>query len=106
MPGHIEADDLYSAGLTGLVTAAKNFKDCKSRTFCGYAITRIRGAILDELRKQDFLSRGARAKARHFSQVIARLEQELDGPPYEESICKEMNLTPHQLAKLEEEVRR
>ena len=105
LPGHIEADDLYSAGLTGLVNAAKNLKKSKSRTFYSYAITRIRGAILDELRKQDFLSRGTRTKARQLSQTINKLEQEFDGPPDEESICREMNLTPHQLAKLEDEVR-
>jgi RNA polymerase sigma factor FliA len=105
LPSHIEADDLYSAGLTGLVIAARNLQDSKSRTFCSYAITRIRGAILDELRKQDFLSRGGRTKARRYNLAISKLEQEFDGPPDDASLCKELNLTAQQLAKLEDDVR-
>lgn len=105
LPSYIEADDLYSVGLTGLVAAARNCHDFKKESFPGYAAIRIRGAIMDELRRKDSLSRGARTKAKCLDIAISKLEQEFHGRVNQESICHELNITSDELAELVEEVR-
>jgi RNA polymerase sigma factor for flagellar operon FliA len=75
VPGHIDADDLRSIGLTGLVSAVRRFNPVQGRTFAGYAAMRIRGAMLDELRRLDSCSRRARARARQLKATTQELEQ-------------------------------
>ena len=62
LPSNVETEDLYSIGLTGLVAAARNYRRSQERTFAAYAAIRISGAILDELRRTDWLSRAADRK--------------------------------------------
>jgi RNA polymerase sigma factor (sigma-70 family) len=57
LPNTIEADELHSIGLSGLVEAARKYQPSREGSFAGYAATRIRGAIQDELRRQDSMSR-------------------------------------------------
>ena len=64
LPGHVSRDDLTSAGLTALVQAARSYDEERGVPFTRYAATRIRGAILDELRGIDWASRSVRRRAR------------------------------------------
>ena len=75
LPPHIDADDLHSMGVMGLIAASQRYVPQEGRTFAGYAYTRIRGAILDELRRLDWCPRRTRAKARKIKDAIAELEQ-------------------------------
>ena len=75
LPPHIDADDLHSMGVIGLIAAAQRYIPQEGRTFAGYAYTKIRGAILDELRRLDWCPRRTRAKARKIKDAITELEQ-------------------------------
>ena len=77
LPSKIETDELYSIGVTGLVAAARNYRASRESSFASYATTRIRGAILDELRRMDWMSRATRSKAKRLGSAISKLEQEL-----------------------------
>jgi RNA polymerase sigma factor FliA len=79
LPACIEAEDLYSVGVTGLVVAARNYRSAQAGSFAAYAATRIRGAILDELRRQDWMSRASRSKAKRLGSALTRLEQAQGG---------------------------
>jgi RNA polymerase sigma factor for flagellar operon FliA len=105
LPSTIEADDLYSIGVTGLVAAARNYRPDQERSFGSYANTRIEGAILDELRRMDYMSRGNRAKAKRLGCAISKLEQEQGGNIRRGSLCAEMQMTEQELAELQEDVR-
>jgi RNA polymerase sigma factor FliA len=105
LPQTVEADELYSIGVTGLLAAVRNYSPSKSASFASYASTRIRGAILDELRRSDWMSRGKRSKAKQLSTAISKLEQERGGIVCEEDLCTEMQLTAGELAELQDEVR-
>jgi len=105
LPSTIEADDLYSIGVTGLVAAARNYQPAQERSFGSYATTRIQGAILDELRRMDCMSRSNRSKAKRLGNAISKLEQEQGGSISQISLCTEMHLTEAELAGLQEDVR-
>jgi len=105
LPSTIEIDDLYSVGVTGLVAAARNYRPAQERSFGSYANTRIQGAILDELRRMDCMSRINRAKAKRLRSAISKLEQEQGGNVCQVSLCTEMRLTEEELEELQEDVR-
>jgi RNA polymerase sigma factor FliA len=105
LPNKIEAEDLYSVGVTGLVSAARNFRPSQFGSFSSYATTRIRGAILDELRRMDWLSRATRSKAKRLGSVISRLEQESGGAVNHKVLSKELQMTEDELRELMEEIR-
>src|SRR5580700_6046490 len=105
LPSSVETEDLYSIGVTGLVAAARNYGRSQERAFAAYAAIRISGAILDELRRTDWMSRANRSKARRLSSAISKLEQEQGGSISQESLCAEMQMTEDELADLMEEVR-
>ena len=79
LPHTVEAEELYSAGVTGLVAAARNHRAAQASTFAAYAATRIREAILDELRRQDCMSRSGRTKAKRLASALSRLEPQQAG---------------------------
>ncbi len=81
MPRHAVRDDLVSAGMIGLAQAARSFDGSRGVPFHRYAGTRIKGAMLDELRSQDWASRPVRAKARHMAQAADRLTAGLGRAP-------------------------
>lgn len=97
LPQYADAEELCSVGLTGLIAAVKNYRPDMAATFKSYAMLRIRGAILDELRKMDLLPRVSRMKWRHLQQIVSDLEQRLGRVPTQGEIAKEMNLTEQQL---------
>jgi RNA polymerase sigma factor FliA len=105
LPSAIEIDDLYSIGVTGLVAAARNYRPAQERSFGSYANTRIEGAILDELRRMDCMSRINRAKAKRLRSAISKLEQEKGGNVCQVSLSAEMHLTEEELEELQEDVR-
>ena len=77
LPTHIDADDLYSVGITGLLAAVRKFDPQQGCTFASYAAMRIRGSILDELRRMDWCPRRARARSRKLKETIVDVEQKL-----------------------------
>jgi RNA polymerase sigma factor for flagellar operon FliA len=62
LPSSVDRDDLYGVGMLGLITAADSWDPTRGLKFSTYAYTRVRGAMLDDLRKADFLPRGRREK--------------------------------------------
>jgi RNA polymerase sigma factor FliA len=81
LPGHVDRDDLVSAGLLALVQAGRAFDAAAGVPFGAYARTRIRGAILDELRAADWAPRGVRARARAVSRAEEALRLRLGRAP-------------------------
>lgn len=92
LPPHIDADDLYSVGVTGLIAAVRKYDPEQGNTFAGYAATRIRGAVLDELRRLDWCPRRARARARKLKEAINELEQRIGHTASEDEICEDLGI--------------
>jgi len=92
IPGRVERDDLLGWGIIGLISAADSWDASRGLKFSTYAYPRIRGAILDELRRLDFLPRGRRERLRELERIVARLEQERGMPPAPEEIAHEMGI--------------
>lgn len=105
LPQAIEAEELYSVGVTGLVVAARNYRAAQAGSFAAYASTRIRGAILDELRRLDWMSRSGRSKAKRLGSTLARLEQEQGGAIAPEALCAELQMSEDELQDLMDEMR-
>ncbi len=105
LPAHVDADDLYSVGITGLLAAVRKYDPSQNTTFAGYASMRIRGAILDELRRMDWCPRRARAKAKKIKESINVVEQRLKRTATEEEVRAELGLTSKEYAKWLEEAR-
>jgi RNA polymerase sigma factor for flagellar operon FliA len=99
LPSHIDADDLHSVGVTGLIAAVRKYDPAQGSTFPGYATMRIRGAILDELRRMDWCPRRARARARKLKEAINALEQRLGRVAKEEEIRTDLGLTEKEFAR-------
>ena len=87
LPDHVQIEDLVGAGLVGLTEAASRFDPDREERFVGYATMRIRGAILDELRRSDFLPRGRRERVRELDAAVERLEQQHGAPPTPEQLA-------------------
>lgn len=92
LPASVEVDDLIQAGLIGLLDAAKNFDDTQGAQFETYAIQRIRGSILDELRQADWLPRNVRKNLRRIETAVAKLEQEFGRAPRESELAARLDV--------------
>ena len=92
LPASVHVDDLIQAGLLGLLDAAKNFDDTQGAQFETYAIQRIRGSILDELRQADWLPRNVRKNLRRIEAAISALEQRLGRTPRENELASELGV--------------
>ena len=99
LPAHVDADDLYSVGVTGLLAAVCRYNPEQHQTFAGYATTRIRGAVLDELRRLDWFPRRARAKARRIKNAIAELEQKHGRVPDDAELATHLELSPTEMKR-------
>lgn len=97
VPGGLDRDDLYGIGMLGLVAAADAWEPDRGLQFSTFAYTKIRGAILDELRKSDFLPRGRREKLRELDAVVQRLEHERGAPPSPEDLAEELGVAPEEV---------
>ncbi len=93
LPGGIERDDLYGWGMVGLVNAADSFEPGCGLKFSTYAYSKIRGAILDELRRSDFLPRGRRERVRELDRVVAELAHRTGVAPSPEEIARELGVS-------------
>jgi len=93
LPGHVDNADLISYGLTGLIAAIERFDLDREIKFETYAITRIRGAIIDELRSLDWVPRSVRARARDIERANQKLEARLQRAPTDEEMAGELGIT-------------
>ena len=99
-PQSVETDDIYGIGVQGLVLAVNNFDGSKGRSFGGYAALRIKGALLDELRRIDCLPRSSRAKAKSLQATIEKLEGRYKRPVTEDEVRDELGLRKDQYQAL------
>ena len=97
LPPNIEQADLVSYGIFGLIDAIEKFDLERAIKFETYAISRIRGAIIDELRSIDWIPRSVRYKAREVERAYAALEAKLHRTPTEPEVADEMGITLDEL---------
>ncbi|HEV3072249.1 MAG TPA: RNA polymerase sigma factor WhiG [Solirubrobacteraceae bacterium] len=97
LPPHVEEADLVSYGLVGLISAIERFDLGREIKFETYAITRIKGAIIDELRAMDWVPRSVRARAREIERVNAKLEHRLQRAPTDQEMADELNVSVSEL---------
>ena len=105
LPSHVNGDDLYSAGLVGLLNAVRRFDAKGGSSFESYARVRIRGAILDELRRLDWVPRSVHDKARKVEQTMHDLTQRQGGVPTDIEVARALNLSLDEYNELLEEIR-
>ncbi|MNR86185.1 RNA polymerase sigma-D factor [compost metagenome] len=103
LPATVDQEDLNGYGVIGLIHAIERFSPERGVKFETFAITRIRGAIIDELRSQDWVPRSVRSRARELSTAIAQLEAELSRAPSEEEIAAAMGLSLMELHAIQGE---
>ena len=92
LPKHLDPDDLIGYGLMGLIQSVEKFELARNVRFETFAMIRIRGAILDQLRAMDWMPRSLRQKAKEVEQAIARIEQATGRTADEESIARELGI--------------
>ncbi len=100
MPQNVEFDDLVSYGSFGLLDAIEKFDPERDIKFKTYAMTRIRGAIFDELRSIDWIPRSIRQKAKQLEEIIGMLENKLGHTVEDEDIAKELGISVDELQSL------
>src|SRR5258706_15800491 len=105
VPAHVDADDLHSVGITGLLAAVRKYDPAQGSTFASYASTRIRGAILDELRRMDWCPRRARARSRKLKNAIIDVEQKVGRAATDDEVCAALGLDKKEYAKWVEEAK-
>ncbi len=92
LPANVELDDMIQAGMMGLMDAVGRFEESQGVAFEVYAASRIRGAMLDELRAGDWLPRSARKSQRDIENAVHRLEGRLKRAPNESEIARELGI--------------
>lgn len=100
LPQQIEVDDLISAGTVGLIKAVDDFDPSRGARLETYARYRIKGAILDELRKQDMLPYSTRSRLRRLDQAIHNLERTLGRHPTDREIIEEAGISEDEMSRL------
>jgi RNA polymerase sigma factor for flagellar operon FliA len=97
LPAHVDDGDLVSYGLLGLISAIERYDPDRDVKFETYAIARIRGSILDELRALDWVPRSVRSRARQIERAMAELEAKLARAPTDEEIATKVGITVDEL---------
>jgi RNA polymerase sigma factor for flagellar operon FliA len=97
LPSHVDDDDLVSYGLLGLIGAIERYDPGRDIKFETYAIARIKGSIIDELRAMDWVPRSVRARARDIERTIAELEAKMGRAPTDEEIAGKLGMTEEDL---------
>jgi RNA polymerase sigma factor for flagellar operon FliA len=105
LPRNVDHEDLYSAGVLGLLDAHAKFDTGKGVKFETYAVWRIKGAVLDQLRALDWVSRSMRRKARNLDGVTRRLDQKLGRAASEEEVARELKMSRGDFYRLLDHVR-
>jgi RNA polymerase sigma factor FliA len=93
LPPSVEVDDLIQAGMIGLMDAINRYEENHGAQFETYAVQRIRGAILDELRSSDWMPRSMRQNMRKVETAISTLQQRLGRSPNESEVAKQLKLS-------------
>ncbi|HEY5099514.1 MAG TPA: RNA polymerase sigma factor WhiG [Gaiellaceae bacterium] len=106
LPAHVDDEDLVSYGLLGLIGAIERYDPERDVKFETYAIARIRGAIIDELRALDWVPRSVRSRARDIERAIGELEAKLGRVPSDEEIAGKLGLTTEELDESLSEISR
>jgi RNA polymerase sigma factor FliA len=106
VPSHVNRGDLVSAGMLGLAQAARSFDPERGIAFDRFASTRIRGALLDELRGRDWASRSVRSRARGMQQATDELTNRLGRPPTADEVAAALHLPTETVRKLVDDVHR
>src|SRR4051794_11220853 len=97
LPSHVDESDLVQYGLLGLIGAIERYDPDRDVKFETYAIARIKGSILDELRAMDWVPRSVRSRAREIERAIAALESKLGRAPDDEEIAAKVGITQEEL---------
>lgn len=105
LPANIELDDLISTGVIGLMDAVDKYDHTRDNKFKTYAEFRIRGAMLDELRSQDWVPRSIREKAKQLERVYQKLEREKGRQATDQEVCEELKVSQEEYQELLNEVR-
>jgi RNA polymerase sigma factor for flagellar operon FliA len=105
IPKYVERDDLLNAAALGLFDALDKYDTSKGTKFETYAVWRIRGAVLDELRAMDWASRSVRRKARHIETMTRDLDQRLGRAASDEELADALDVSGNEMARLLDEVR-
>lgn len=100
LPSHVEVSDLIQSGIFGLVDAIEKFEPERGLKFETYAMQRIRGAILDDLRAQDWVPRSVRSRARDVERSLERLEAKLQRTATDVELADELELSVEELREL------
>ncbi|NMO56279.1 sigma-70 family RNA polymerase sigma factor [Actinoplanes sp. TBRC 11911] len=106
VPGHVHSDDLSSAGFAALLGAARSFDVTRGIPFHRFAAVRIRGALLDELRGQDWASRSVRARARRTAAARQELTAALGRTPSDAEVAELLGIGIAELATVEDDVQK
>jgi len=106
IPSHVSRSDLVSAGMLGLAQAARNYDPDRGIAFDRFASTRIRGALLDELRGRDWASRSVRSRARGLQAASEELMSRLGRPPTTDEVATELAVPAETVHKLVDDVHR
>jgi len=99
MPGSVEYDDLVGFGQFGLLDAINKYDPEKNVKFKTYAVQRIRGSILDELREMDWVPRSVRQKSREIDEAIVSVESKLGRSATDEEVAEEMGISVNELQR-------
>jgi RNA polymerase sigma factor for flagellar operon FliA len=103
-PRSVELSDLISTGVIGLIEALSNYDPSRGVKFETYAVPRIRGAILDELRSLDWVPRSTRAKSREIEKATVKLENKLGRVPTERELSKCLKVSTRELLATRDDV--
>lgn len=105
LPTHVDVGDLVQSGIFGLIDAIEKFEPERGLRFETYAMQRIRGAILDDLRSQDWVPRVVRSRAREAERAMERLGARLHRTPNDTEVADELGITLHELRDLYRQLR-
>src|SRR5262245_82892 len=105
LPPHVDGEDLYSAGLTGLLSAVRQFNPGAGTSFETYARLRIRGAVFDELRRMDWVPRSVHSKARRVQAVMNEIEQRKGRMATEEEMAAGLKISVVEYHQWMEDIR-
>ena len=106
LPAHVDEQDLVSYGLLGLIGAIERYDPDREIKFETFAMARIRGAIIDELRSLDWVPRSVRTRARQIERAIQVLERELMRAPTDDEIAQKLGVSPDELEESLREISR
>jgi RNA polymerase sigma factor for flagellar operon FliA len=106
VPAHVHRDDLTSAGLAALVTAARGFDPQRGIPFARFAAVRVRGALLDELRGLDWASRSVRSRARRLENAQQQLTATLGRTPTQAELAESLGVAIDEIKSVDQDVQR